>query len=199
MRVWICGANSTKTSFNYFRTQMSVDDDLFIEYNSDGDLVQTIQKIKQKIERKCDEDTSIDLIGHSLGGVISVIIYHLGLKNVRSITTMSAPFGGITNHIALRLWFPKSIFKSFHDLETTYEHLINKPIQVPHLFIVTKRGSNPLFLGKKNDGVVSVASQMSIPNSKYVEVDLNHYEVLMSEEVIDVIKGFLKLNKKLAA
>lgn len=189
MRIWIHGYAATKTSFNYIKTQMSVDDDIYIEYNSNCDLVDLIEKIRKKIE-KIGNDEKIDLVGHSLGGVICVILYHLGLTNIRSIVTMSAPFGGITNNSLLRFWFPRSIFTEFHKLETKYSHFINLPIKIPHLFIVSNKGNNPIFLNKKNDGVVSVSSQVAIPKANYVEIPTNHYEILMNDKVVNIIKDF---------
>jgi triacylglycerol esterase/lipase EstA (alpha/beta hydrolase family) len=189
MRVWIHGAFSTKNSFNFFKTQMDIDSDLYIQYDTNADLVQTLQKIKKKIEKHCDEDDQVDLVGHSLGGVFCVLLYHMGLK-VRSIATMSAPFGGITNHPLLRFWFPKSIYTEFHKLELQYSHLIKNPIEVPYLFIVSTNGSNPLFLTKKNDGVVAVDSQKAIVGVKYDEISVNHYEILMSEIAVKKLKSF---------
>jgi pimeloyl-ACP methyl ester carboxylesterase len=191
MRVLIHGAYASKNSFNYLKTQLPVDDEMYISYNAENDLINTIQTIKKKIEKN-GGDEPIDLIGHSLGGVISVVLYHIGLKNVRSIITMSAPFGGITNNILMKFWFPKSIYGEFHKLEREYSHLLSRSIKVPYLFYVTTQGSNPLFLGEKNDGVVTVVSQKSIPNVKYSEVSTNHYEILMSEPVCADIRNFLK-------
>jgi triacylglycerol esterase/lipase EstA (alpha/beta hydrolase family) len=170
---------------------MPLDDDIYIEYKTESDLVETVKKIKSRIEKRVEDNTKIDLIGHSLGGVMCVILFHLGLKNIRSITTMSAPFGGITNHSLLRFWFPKSIYSEFHKLEREYSYLLTKPITVPYQFYVSTKGSNPLFLGKQNDGVVSVLSQKAIPNVKYIDVSTNHYEILMNEGVVNNIRTFL--------
>lgn len=190
MRVWIHGAFATKNSFNYIKTQMPLDDDIYVQYDCENNLIETIEQIKKKIEKKSDGEP-IDLIGHSLGGVICVILYHLGLKNIRSIVTMSSPFGGIHNNGLIRFWFPKSIFTEFHNLQMKYSKFLEKPIQVPYKFFVSTKGSNPLFLGKKNDGVVSLASQIAIPHAKYVEVETNHYEILMNDSVVNEIKKFL--------
>jgi hypothetical protein len=42
-----------------------------------------------------------------------------------------------------------------------------------------------------NDTIVTVASQTASDNPEFYYVDLNHFEVLLSEEVADKIKLFL--------
>ena len=189
MRCWVHGAYATKNSFNYLKTQMDLDNDVFIEYKSDSDLIDVLNEIRKKLQAYIDAGEEIDLIGHSLGGVLCLILVQTGLK-VRSITTLSAPFGGITNHFLLRFWFPKSIYTEFHKLEEKYMHLIEMPVKIPYRFFVSTKGKNPLFLGKENDGVVTVEAQTFLDEVEYFEVDLNHYEILMDQETAFRIRNF---------
>lgn len=189
MRFWIHGAFASPQSFNYFRTQMNMDDDIMIEYDWNTNLCQTVLKMKDYIESKTKDP--VDLIGHSLGGVFCVILNSIGLK-VKSINTLCAPFGGLEANFFLKLWFPKSVYSEIDRLQSQYSQLLFTAVSVPHQFFVGTRGSNPMFLGKQNDGVVSVASQTAIRDANYKMIESNHYEILMNQEVVDEIKSFYK-------
>lgn len=63
-------------------------------------------------------------------------------------------------------------------------------IKKPVLSFVTTGGGNPL-LGEANDGTVTVRSQKAIRGLSYVNYDLNHFEVLLSDRVIHEIEDFL--------
>lgn len=194
MRIWIHGAWASPASFNYFKTQMTMDDDIMIKYDCNSDMLDTICRIKAHIERKTDEP--VDLIGHSLGGVICLILYHLGLP-CRSIITLCAPFGGLEHGFLFRWLFPHTMFDEFQKIQGKYKTLIDKEIAIPHQLFVATSGSNPLFFGKPNDGVVTVASQMGIKSKDFVKVDTNHYEILMNQDVTSQIQSFhRKLNKE---
>jgi len=190
MRVWIHGAFASPTSFNYLKNQMTSDSDLMIQYDWNTDLVKVVEKIKKFIQTRADGD-EVDLIGHSLGGVFAAILAHSDL-NVRSLITMSAPFGGIEINVLLKWWFPSTIFKQIGTLQRHHNHLLGNKIKVPHVCFVSTQGANPIFLGKPNDGVISIESQLAMKHANYVKIPVNHYEVLMSEEVVDIMRPMLK-------
>jgi len=60
-------------------------------------------------------------------------------------------------------------------------------IQHPWTNIVTVKGQSP-FMTEPNDGVVSIASQKHHADMELLEIDYNHYEVVLSEQVVDIIK-----------
>jgi hypothetical protein len=154
---------------------MTSHDDLMINYDWNRDLVWVAQEIKEFIQARTDGE-EIDLIGHSLGGVFAGILAHSDL-NVRSLITMSAPFGGIEINVLLKWWFPSIIFEQVANLKKHHDHLLGKEIGVPHICFVTTEGANPIFLGKPNDGVVSIESQLAMKHANYVKVPVNHYEI----------------------
>ncbi|MHA2055086.1 MAG: esterase/lipase family protein [Candidatus Hodarchaeales archaeon] len=191
MRVWIHGAFASHTSFNYLKGQMTCHNDLMINYDWNKDLVQVAKEIEDYIKIRTDGE-EIDLIGHSLGGVFAAILAHSDL-NVRSLITLSAPFGGIEVNMFIKWWFPFVIFEQMANLREHHDQLLGKRIDVPHVcFVSTKDGANPIFLGRPNDGVVSIESQRAMEHANYIDVDVNHYEILMSEDVIDVMRPMLK-------
>jgi hypothetical protein len=64
-------------------------------------------------------------------------------------------------------------------------------IQHPWTNIVTVKGQSP-FIVEPNDGVVTIASQKHHDDMELVEVDYNHYEVVLSDEVVKLIKERIK-------
>ena len=57
------------------------------------------------------------------------------------------------------------------------------------------KGQSP-FLAEHNDGVVTIASQKYHKDMELVEVDYNHYEVVLSDVVVKLIKERVKKFKK---
>jgi hypothetical protein len=60
-------------------------------------------------------------------------------------------------------------------------------IQHPWTNIVTLKGQSA-FMHEPNDGVVTIASQKHHKDMELIEVDYNHYEVVLSDEVIGIVK-----------
>jgi hypothetical protein len=63
----------------------------------------------------------------------------------------------------------------------------NIKIQHPWTNVVTVKGQSA-FMHEPNDGVVTIASQKHHEDMELVEVDYNHYEVVLSEQVVGIIK-----------
>jgi hypothetical protein len=68
-------------------------------------------------------------------------------------------------------------------------------IQHPWTNIVTVKGQSP-FLLEHNDGVVTIASQRHHSDMELVDVEYNHYEVVLSNQVLEIIKERVKRIKK---
>jgi hypothetical protein len=68
-------------------------------------------------------------------------------------------------------------------------------IRHPWTNVVTVKGQSP-FMVEPNDGVVTISSQKHHADMELVEVDYNHYEVVLSDEVIKLIKERVKKFKK---
>jgi len=68
-------------------------------------------------------------------------------------------------------------------------------IQHPWTNIVTVKGQSA-FMAESNDGVVTIASQKRHPDMELVEVDYNHYEVVLSDSIVDIIKERIKKIRK---
>ena len=56
---------------------------------------------------------------------------------------------------------------------------------------MTIKGQSP-FIHEPNDGVVTIASQKHHIDMELVEIDYNHYEVVLSDQVVKLIKQRIK-------
>jgi hypothetical protein len=68
-------------------------------------------------------------------------------------------------------------------------------IQHPWTNIVTIKGQSP-FMHEPNDGVVTIASQKHHGDMELVEVEYNHYEVVLSDTVVKLVKERVNKFKK---
>jgi hypothetical protein len=60
-------------------------------------------------------------------------------------------------------------------------------IQHPWTNVVTVKGQSP-FMADANDGVVTISSMKHHDDMELVEVDYNHYEVVLSDKIVDIIQ-----------
>jgi hypothetical protein len=68
-------------------------------------------------------------------------------------------------------------------------------IQHPWTNVVTMKGQSP-FIPEDNDGVVTISSMKHHIDMELIEVEFNHYEVVLSDEVIKIIKERIDKVKK---
>ena len=142
-----------------------------------------------------DEASKVDLVGHSLGGVLAMALQSIPpvRSRTRKIVTLSSPLGGVEVARYLKwLYFREELFNTIHPggklanaiRNTNYDH-------VERMHIVTTGGESPVFK-HPNDGVVSVASQMAKPGGEVFKMDINHFEVLLNPGCKNLIAEFLK-------
>ena len=105
----------------------------------------------------------------------------------------TSPPGGSKAAASLRFMYPNyQLYKDIAPDGDTIQKVNNIKLKVPVLSIVTTGGKSKIpFMAEENDTVVTVSSQTTSDNPEYYFVDLNHFEVLMSEEVTKKIKSFL--------
>lgn len=131
------------------------------------------------------------LIGHSLGGILAILMAAEHADRVQKVVTISAPLGGSKAATALR-WIPGHP-KVLHDLGPTspkIELLAQLKLEAPLLSIISTGGSLPTS-PEPNDSIVTVSSQKALKIGRKAEVKANHFEVLMHEKTIQLIKSFI--------
>lgn len=190
MRSKICyihGLNSSYRSFNFLSKELGQVGDVLVEYDSRQRLEDSIKQVLKQIPK----DEIVTLVGHSLGGVIAMLIAGRQLAQVDKVVTISSPLGGSRAAVFAR-WVASGIplLGDITPASPMIREIRAKKIIQPVLSIISTGGSLPTS-NEPNDSVVSVASQKSMPYGKKVEIKANHFEVLMHEKMIDHVRKFI--------
>lgn len=180
--VYIHGANATRTSWNYIRSKVKVQNEWVLEYSSYNKFTDNLQEMLKEIH----QFERVFFIAHSLGGIYA---YHLASKlPFRTVggISISTPFGGVNSAYLLGILFPfYQLYKDIRPNSYPITH-IQSIKNVQHWTqIITTRGHNPMINGK-NDGVVTIASQRQIDCEK-IYMSESHNEILQSENLAGLI------------
>jgi pimeloyl-ACP methyl ester carboxylesterase len=188
--VYIHGASATSESFNYIRSKLGSGID--INYDSRNGFENNLEDMKAQLKDVKD----IAFVAHSLGGVYSLHIANAMPKSVKGAVTLSTPYGGAEVAEFAQFFLPFSrLMRDIGPSSWAMKQADNIKIQHPWTNIVTVKGQSP-FLLEHNDGVVTISSQKHHEDMELVEVDYNHYEVVLAEPVIKIIKERIKKFRK---
>jgi len=131
-------------------------------------------------------------VAHSLGGIYALHLANTMPEVVKGAVTLSTPYGGAEVADYAQYFLPFSrLMRDIGPSSWVMKQASRIKIQHPWTNIVTVRGQSP-FMHEPNDGVVTIASQRHHEDMELVEVDCNHYEVVLAEPVIKIIKERVK-------
>ena len=188
--VYIHGASATSESFNYIRSKLGKGID--VEYDSRNGFENNLQDMLGQLTNVKD----ISFVAHSLGGIYSLHIANSIPEQVLGAVTLSTPYGGAEVAEFAKFFLPFSrLMRDIGPSSWAMKQADRIKIQHPWTNIVTVKGQSP-FLVEHNDGVVTIASQKYHKDMELVEVDYNHYEVVLSDHVVGLIKERVKKFKK---
>jgi pimeloyl-ACP methyl ester carboxylesterase len=188
--VYIHGASATSESFNYIRDKLGTGID--INYDSRNGFENNLNEMLEQLKDVKD----IAFVAHSLGGVYSLHIANAIPNQVLGAVTLSTPYGGAAVAEVVKYFMPFSrLMRDIGPSSWAMRQADKIKIQHPWTNIVTMKGQSP-FLAEHNDGVVTIASQKYHKDMELVEVDYNHYEVVLSDVVVKLIKERVKKFKK---
>lgn len=182
MDIWyVHGAGASERSFVWLRQQLPDHTAHFFTYD-------TTQPISAIIERCSNEvGNHAVLIGHSLGGIIAAIC--ACRSKVSKLVTLCTPFGGLRQADLISFFRSDPLIHDLRPYSKVLTNLRDAYLPTPHLSIVGTQGLP--FLLESNDGVVTVASQMALHGPRYEAFPLNHFEMLLSDDVAALISDFL--------
>ena len=184
--VYIHGASATSESFNYIRSKVGKGID--INYDSRNGFENNLKDMLEQLRNVKD----MAFVAHSLGGIYSLHIANALPQQVRGAVTLSTPYGGAEVADFAKYFLPFSrLMRDIGPSSWAMKQANNIKIQHPWTNIVTVKGQSP-FIAEPNDGVVTVSSQKHHVDMELVEVEYNHYEVVLNDEVIRLIKERLK-------
>ena len=188
--VYIHGANATSESFNYIKSKLGTGVDL--NYDSRNGFENNLKDMQSTLSSY----TNIVFVAHSLGGIYSLHLANAMPESIKGAVTLSTPYGGAEVADYAQYFLPFSrLMRDIGPASWVMKQASKIKIQHPWTNIVTVKGQSP-FMHEPNDGVVTIASQKHHEDMELVEVDYNHYEVVLSDVVVKLIKERVNKFKK---
>ena len=180
--VYIHGANATSESFNYIRSKIG--DGIDINYDSRDGFENNLAAMKISLMAT----KNICFIAHSLGGIYALHLANAMPESVKGAVTLSTPYGGAEVADYAQYFLPFSrLMRDIGPSSWVMKQAKRIKIQHPWTNIVTIKGQSP-FMHEPNDSVVTIASQRHHEDMELVDVKYNHYEVVLSDQVVQLIK-----------
>jgi len=182
--VYIHGASATSESFNYIRRQIK-GKTLLINYDSRNGFEKNLENMKELLSAQKD----MFLVCHSLGGIYALHLAQEFPDQVLGAVTLSTPYGGAESADVAKYFLPysrllKDIGPNSWAMKKAHAFDLNRP----WTNVVTTMGSAP-WISAPNDGVVTIASQSHRGDiMELIELECNHYEVVLNDRVIEIIK-----------
>jgi pimeloyl-ACP methyl ester carboxylesterase len=188
--VYIHGASATSESFNYIRSKLGTGID--INYDSRNGFENNLKNMLSQLMDVKD----IVFIAHSLGGIYALHIANSMPNQVLGAVTLSTPYGGAEVADYAQYFLPFSrLMRDIGPNSWAMRQADQIKIQHPWTNVVTLQGQSPFMLAP-NDGVVTIASQQAHKGMDLVDANFNHYEVVLAEPIIKIIKERIKKFKK---
>ena len=188
--VYIHGASATSESFNYLRSKLGSGID--VNYDSRNGFENNLNDMLLQLK---DSD-NIVFVAHSLGGIYALHLANAMPEQVLGAVTLSTPYGGAEVAQYAQYFLPFSrLMRDIGPSSWTMRQADKIKIQHPWTNIVTVKGQSPFMLAA-NDGVVTISSQRHHADMELVEVDCNHYEVVLSDVVVELIQERLTTFQK---
>jgi len=188
--VYIHGASATSASFNYIREHIA-DHCVPINYSSQNGFENNLKEMQQVVSKI---KGPVFFIAHSLGGVYALHLTQTIFKRVAGAVTLSTPYGGSREAEIAKIFLPSNqLMKDIGPTSPAMRQLVNFPVPRNWTNIVTTQGASP-FISKRNDGVVTWDSMTALSDRMdLIELDLNHYEVVLSPKTVNIIKSKIEL------
>ena len=178
----IHGAFSSPNMFNYVVHKLGKGYSwTFLDYHDKTDGLDQLIKSVDSMKEPCH------VVGHSMGGLIALCL--INQPWVKSVTTISAPLGGIDINI-MQSYLSRSAFMQDISSHGNFIKKINDiTTKIPVQHLVSTIGFNP-WLYEPNDGVITVRSQRAMSLGAVHELDSNHVEILLNDKTVEILKSF---------
>ena len=186
MIVYVHGASATAESFTHIRQYVRdefEEPDITLEYSSDDGFDHNLAQMKGKL----DGAERLFFISHSLGGIYSLYLANHYRDTTHGGVSLSTPYGGSAEADFARYFLPfNRLMKDVGTMSEPMREARYLPAPPNWTQVVTTRGQSP-WIQADNDGVVTLKSMRSRTDFELVEMDLNHYEVVLSDRVVKLI------------
>ena len=155
-----------------------------VNYDSRNGFENNLEDIKEQIGKTKD----VFFVAHSLGGIYALHLANAIPEQVLGAVTLSTPYGGAEVAEVAKFFLPFSrLMRDIGPSSWAMRQADKIKIQHPWTNVVTVKGQSP-FMAGANDGVVTINSQKYHADMELVEVDYNHYEVVLSDKIVNIIQ-----------
>lgn len=199
--VYLHGACSTSIAFQYVREKLPEHKAILVEYDYKIKLKDALSSIIRTIASQLENpEDEIDIIAHSLGGILALNVVDSGCFNIGSVVTISTPYGGSMTAWFMSFLHPSTLF--FKEISPYSKFLINtrriarefpmvELIKTNKFLPIVTHVDTGILHRAENDNVVTVNSQTDIGFPNHHFVNYNHFEVLQSPKIANTISNFL--------
>lgn len=181
--VYIHGNHATADSFNFIRSKIPGHCDILLEYDSGHGFYTNHAAMLDRLSGLDD----VFFVAHSLGGIHALHLAHeLGSRVIGGVT-LSTPYGGSEAAEMVACLLPFS--QVLKDIRPRSAPIIAGraiELSVPWTNLVSTSGSSPFMLAA-NDGVVTLGSMRHRSDIQLVDIDCNHFEIVLNPQAVAVI------------
>jgi len=186
--VYIHGNHATADSFNFIRSKLPGHTDIPLEYDSGHGFYTNHASMLKRL----DGLDNLFFIAHSLGGIHALhLADELGSRVLGGVT-MSTPYGGSEAAEVVSCLLPFS--QVLQDIKPRSAPIIaakDIALSVPWTNLVSTAGHSPFMLAA-NDGVVTHDSMRHRSDIRLVDIDCNHFDIVLNQEALGIIRQELK-------
>ena len=192
--VYIHGNHATADSFNFIRSKLPGHNDILLEYDSSHGFYTNHATMLERLDGMED----VFFIAHSLGGIHALHLAHELGKQVIGGVTMSTPYGGseAAEMVACLLPFSQ-VLKDIRPRSRPIVDGRDIKLAVPWTNLVSVGGGSPFMLAA-NDGVVTQGSMRHRTDIQLVDIDCNHFEIVLNASALGVIQAEVEAAKRAA-
>ncbi len=189
--VYIHGASATGSSFNFIRHNLDYKQELVLEYDSKDGFMNNLEHMKRTLAN----EQRVFFICHSLGGIYALHLADAMSDRVAGAITLSTPYNGAESAELIKRLLPfNQLFGDISPTSLPIKTANRIAIKHPWTNVVSTAGHNPLIV-YPNDGVVTLNSMRHRSDMNLIDVAVNHYEIVLSQQTVELIKEQIDLVK----
>lgn len=185
--VYIHGNRSTANTFNFIRSQIPGYPETILDYDSGAGFYHNHDKMLEQLEGLQD----LFFVAHSLGGIHALHLSHALGNRVVGGVTLSTPYGGSEAANMMVCFLPFSrVIKDIRPCGKPIREADTMTAPKYWTNLVTTSGASP-FIPQPNDGIVSLASMRHRQDIRLMDVNCNHFEVVLNPSVVEIIRDLI--------
>ena len=185
--------NCSGLGFNHIKLQLPDHKCITPEYSSKDSLMDILINLDKQIPK----NIPIHFVGHSLGGILSLLLAQLRPEQTRSVVAISSPLAGAKAAKYMKWLLPQIKLLSDITPESILIQQLKEEIPQKVMLLISISGGIILPGFEPNDSIVTIASQKAYKTNHKYTIDANHFEVLQHKDTITHITNFIFKNENI--